>query len=208
MSGAMLAPPAVAALMERFPVDRVTVEETLALCDGDADRCATTLAEVLAEEAAAQPPSMLHTLFDSVSLLARLPRADQPADQRDRILMLCASLEVNGVRLLRPVTLILDGSRDGAAVTAGLDEADRVVALKLLALIEEDSGGTVDGLTATERQMLTDQFATADERQQTRELERLLAENSSTLATKEAELKALKMKVIKHRMANTSPTGQ
>ena len=44
----------VATLLARFPdVDRITIEETLALVDGDAEKCAQTLTEVMAEEAAA-----------------------------------------------------------------------------------------------------------------------------------------------------------
>ena len=121
------------------------------MCDGDAEKCASVLTEVLAEEAAAQPPSAMRTLFDAVSLLAAIPRAHQPEDQRDRCFMLCGTLEVHGARLLQPVNLLLEGVRDRATLTAGLDEADRVVIVKMLELIEADSRGTVDGLTGAER---------------------------------------------------------
>jgi hypothetical protein len=197
-----------AALAARFPdVDLVTIEETLTLCDGDSDKCAALLTDVLADEAASARPSMLRTLFDAVSLLAQLPRASQPADQRERVLMLCAALEVNGIKLLQPVNLMLDGERGREAVAAGLDEADRVVALQLLDLIEA-GGGSVDGLSAAEREALAEEFGTAPERTQARELERLLEEKSKSLERKEAELKALKMKVIKQRMGTHPPTGQ
>ena len=193
---------AAAALEARFPdVDRVTIEETLGLCDGDADRCAAVLADVLAEEAAARPPSAMRSLFDSVSLLCELPCDEQPAEGRARVLELCKAIEAGGIRLTRPVTLLLDGERDRLAVCAGLDEADRVVALQLLELIVGGGGGTLDGLSAAERQELTAEFATASERSEAIELERVLQEKRAVLSAKERELKQLKMKAIQHRMA-------
>ena len=187
-------------LAEKFPdVDATTIAETLELCDGDADKCASVLSEVLAEEAANAPPSMLRTLLDSVSLIAQVPRAQQDAAQRDRILMLCGGLEVNGIRLLQPVSMLLDGVRDRETVTAGLDEADRVVVLQLIDLIE-GGGGSVDGLSLSERSALTAEFGSESERAHAASLERTLAEKRALLAQKEQELLALKHAAIKQRM--------
>ena len=94
----------VNALMTRFPdVDAVTIEETLALCNGSEDECAALLTDVLAEEAASKRPTALRTLLDGVSLLAMLPPERQPDEQRASVLRLCATLEQNGINLTRPV---------------------------------------------------------------------------------------------------------
>lgn len=202
---------ATASLMARFPtVDRVTIEETLTMCDGDADKVAATLAEVLAEEAAAEQPTMLRTLFDAVSMLAQLPAAEQPAAQRDRVLMLCGGLEMNGIRLLQPVAKMLDGVRDPAALTAGLDEADRVVALQLLELVREGGNGTVDGLTVAERKELAAEYGTAAERAEAVELERLLNEKRAELLKKGQQLTAMKEEVERRarELADDQPVGQ
>ena len=200
----------IESIQARFPeVDRVTIEETLALCDGDATKCADVLTEVLAQEAAAAPPSALRTLLDCVSMLAQISRADQPEDQRERVFALCATLEQGSVKITQPVTHLLDGVRDRAVLVTGLDEADRVVVEQLLTLIEAGGGGTLDGLTADEREELTAEFGTEAERAQARELERVLEDKAATLAAKEQELKALKVKAIKHRLAaENAATGQ
>lgn len=200
---------AVADIQARFPdVDRVTIEETLELCEGDAGKCAAVLTEVLAEEAAAARPSALRTLLDGVSLLAQIPRDDQPEAQRLRILSLCTTLESSGVFLAAPVSMLLDGCRERADLTRGLDEADRVVTLQLLELVEAGGSGSLDGLTFAERQELSEEFGTRQERAQARELERVLKEKAAALAAREQELKALKKAAIKQRLAENMATGQ
>lgn len=190
------APAAALDLATRFPdIDLQTICETLALCDNDAEKCADTLTQVLAEEAAEEPPSMLRTLFDSVSLLAELPRAQQPEDLRERVHMLCACLEVNGIRLLQPVAKMLDGIREPSTLVAGLDESDRVVTLLLLDLVTAASGEAAD------REAVTSQCAGESEFAEARQLERHLDERKAVLAQKAKELKALKVEVVKHRLA-------
>ena len=208
MSAAALAA-AASALEARFPdVDRVTIEETLGHCEGDAEKCADVLTQVLAEEAASQPPSAMRSLFDVVSVLCALPPSEQPAEARAKVLQLCNAMETTGgIRVTRPVTLLLDGERDPLTVGAGLDEADRVVALRLLELIRSGGGGTLDGLSASERSELTAEFATSTERSEAMELEKTLTEKSKVLAAKEQELKELKAKAIRHRMAAEQQRG-
>ena len=121
--------------------------------------------------------------------------------QRANLLTMCEQLEARGVRLTRPVAMLLDGERDRATLADGLDEADRVVALQMLDLIEAGGRGTLDGLSLAEREALTAEFATSDERAEARKLHQLLDEKSKTLAKKEQEVKALKMKIIKQQLA-------
>ena len=63
-------------------------------------------------------------------------------------------------------------------------------------------------LTFAERQELSEEFGTRQERAQARELERVLKEKAAALAAREQELKALKKAAIKQRLAENMATGQ
>ena len=123
-----------------FPdVDDENLEETLDACEGDAAQAATVLEEVLAEEQADTDRSMslLSAVLDATSRLVLTAPEQQPAEERARLLRLCESLNRRGVRLLRPVLLLLDGVRDAASLLSGLDEADAMVVRQMMRLVDE-----------------------------------------------------------------------
>ena len=150
-------------LQTEFPeIDRINIEETLEACGGDAAEAATILRDVLDEEegngasaAPSQPPSLLGALLDAVSHLAQLPREHQPAASRQAVLAVCAGLESSGVRLTKPVGMLLDGVVELSEITAGLDEADAEVVRQMFGLTY--SGGVLPrgDLTPAEREELT-----------------------------------------------------
>jgi len=135
----------LSALRRRFPdVDDENLEETLEACCGDLEAASAILTDVLHDEQAEQDADrampVLSAVLDGVTRLALLAPELQPADDRVRVLKLCEVLNERGVRLLRPVLLLLDGERDEATLLGSLDEADAEVVRHLLRVLAADGG--------------------------------------------------------------------
>ena len=190
-------------LLAQFPtIDRINIEETLAVCDGDAGRCAAILQDVLDEEAveSSSTPSLspiLRGLLDVVSQLAQLPPAAQPAASRERLMRVCDDLETNGIFVRRPVERLLDGERDAAVLTGDLDEADAVVVEQMLSLIAAGGAVPSGALSEAEQRALVLDYGTSSERSA---LEASLESKQADLATKAEATELLKRAVIKQRL--------
>lgn len=195
-------------LQSEFPdIDAVNICETLEACEGDMVKCSEILRSILEEEAAemaASSPSPLHALLDAVTALATLPVAEQPTESRSSLLTACAALEVSGIHLLAPVMRILDGARDEATLTAGLDGGDSHVVRTLLHLL---AAGTLteDGqLPSADKFALADEFGTSDER---RALEESLASAVDDLGRKGEALGLLQQAVSQQRQRALQRVG-
>jgi len=195
-------------LQSEFPeIDAVNICETLEACEGDMAKCTEILRSILEEEAAemaASSPSPLHALLDAVTALATLPVAEQPTESRSSLLTACAALEVSGIHLLAPVMRILDGVRDEATLTAGLDGGDSHVVRTLLHLL---AAGTLteDGqLPSADKVALADEFGTSDER---RALEESLASAVDDLGRKGEALGLLQQAVSQQRQRALQRVG-
>ena len=126
-------------LKARFPgVDDENLEETLEACDGDVEQAAEVLTDVLLDEGADRAMPVLATVIEGATRLAQIAPDQQPAEERVRLLRVCEALDARGVRLLKPVLLLLDGEREEEALLSGLDEADAVVVRQILGVLVLD----------------------------------------------------------------------
>ena len=199
------------ALQAAFPtVDLPNIEETLAACNGDAEKAAAILREVLQEEeeeaavaevegsAATPPATMLTVLLDLVVSLAQMPAEQRTEQSLSRLSAFLARLEASGIALTNPVARILDGERDAGQLVSALDDADAEVVRQMLALISAGVGARPSGeLSEAEKTDLVVGFGTSNERLA---LQTVVAQNQADLAQKQEATALLKRAVIKQRL--------